>query len=59
MSYQFKRKHPPAAEANRLANACNTHEEKLIVWTLLDTGLRVADLANLKKDNLDWQGHTY
>src|SRR5260370_7316670 len=57
MSYQFKREPLPAEEANRLANACNTHEEKLIVWTLLDTGLRVAELANLKKDNLDWQGH--
>src|SRR5439155_1153904 len=29
----------------------------LIVWTLLDTGLRVAELANLRKDNFDWQGH--
>ena len=44
-------------EANRLASLCNTHEEKLIVWTLLDTGLRVAELANLTKDNIDWQGH--
>jgi len=46
-----------ADEANRLASLCNTHEEKLIVWTLLDTGLRVAELANLTKDNIDWQGH--
>jgi integrase/recombinase XerD len=44
-------------EANRLANACQTHEEKLVVWTLLDTGLRVAELAKLTKDNLDWQNH--
>jgi integrase/recombinase XerD len=36
---------------------CNTHEEKLIAWTLRDTGLRVADLTDLKKDNIDWQGH--
>ena len=27
------------------------------MWTLLDTGLRVAELANLTKDNLDWQSH--
>jgi integrase/recombinase XerD len=40
-----------------LANACQTHEEKLVVWTLLDTGLRVSELANLRKDNLDWQNH--
>lgn len=57
MAYQFKREPLTADEANRLASLCNTHEEKLIVWTLLDTGLRVAELANLKKDNLDWQSH--
>jgi integrase/recombinase XerD len=26
-------------------------------WTLLDTGLRVFELANLRKDNLHWQNH--
>lgn len=57
MAYQFKREPLTADEANRLASLCNTHEEKLIVWTLLDTGLRVAELASLTKDNLDWQGH--
>ena len=29
--------------ATRLANACENHEEKLIVCTMLDTGLRVSD----------------
>ena len=57
MSYQYKREPLTADEANRLASVCNTYEEKLIVWTLLDTGLRVAELANLTKDNLDWQAH--
>jgi integrase/recombinase XerD len=57
MSYQFKREPLTADEANRLASICTTYEEKLIVWTLLDTGLRVAELANLTKDNLDWQSH--
>jgi integrase/recombinase XerD len=47
MRYQYKREPLTSDEANRLANACQTHEEKLIVWTLLDTGLRVAELANL------------
>jgi len=31
--------------ANRLANAWQTGEEKLVVWTLLDTGLQVSVLA--------------
>lgn len=56
MKYQYKREPLTQDEANRLANACETHEEKLIVWTLLDTGLRVSELAGLKKENIDWQG---
>jgi integrase/recombinase XerD len=57
MAYQYKREPLTQDEANRLANACQTHQEKLVVWTLLDTGLRVSELVNLKKDNIDWQGH--
>ncbi len=57
MPYQYKREPLTADEANRLANACKTHEEKLVIWTLLDTGLRVSEFANLKRDNLDWQQH--
>jgi integrase/recombinase XerD len=57
MPYQYKREPLTPDEANRLANACQTHEEKLVVWTLLDTGLRVSELASLTKDNLDWQNH--
>lgn len=54
---QYKREPLTGEEANRLANACRTHEEKLIVWTLLDTGLRVAEFAGLTKENIDWQMH--
>ncbi len=57
MPYQYKREPLTADEANRLANACKTHEEKLVIWTLLDMGLRVSEFANLKRDNLDWQQH--
>jgi integrase/recombinase XerD len=57
MRYQYKREPLTPDEANRLANACQTHAEKLVVWTLLDTGLRVAELANLTRDHLDWQHH--
>lgn len=45
MPYQYKREPLTPDEANRLASACETHPERLIVWTLLDTGLRVAQLA--------------
>src|SRR5215831_17775751 len=57
MPYQFKREPLTQDEANRLANACETHEEKLIVWTLLDTGLRVSELADLTREKIDWQTH--
>ena len=42
MAHQFVREPLRAEEADRLANACRSPEEKLIVWTLLDTGLRVS-----------------
>lgn len=57
MPYQFKREPLTQDEATRLANACTTHEEKLVAWTLLDTGLRVSELASLMNDNVDWQMH--
>ncbi len=58
MPYQYKREPLMQEEASRLANACETFEERLIVWTpLLDTGLRVGELAKLSRDNIDWQGH--
>ena len=57
MPYQYKREPLTADEANCLADACRTHEEKLVIWALLDTGLRVSEFANLKRDNLDWHQH--
>ncbi len=53
MPYQYKREPLTPDEATRLANACETQHERLIIWTLLDTGLRVAELAHLTKDNID------
>ncbi|MFH1368859.1 MAG: tyrosine-type recombinase/integrase [Elusimicrobiota bacterium] len=53
--YQYKREPLTNDEADRLANACKTAVEKLVVYTLLDTGLRVSELASLQKDNLQWQ----
>jgi integrase len=47
MPYQYVREPLTAEEADRLANACETPTEQLIVWTLLDTGLRVGELCDL------------
>lgn len=57
MPYQYKREPLTQDEANRLAQACTTADERRVVWTLLDTGLRVSELASLTKANLDWQTH--
>jgi integrase/recombinase XerD len=57
VGYNFKREPLTQAEANDLANACHPGDERLIVWTLLDTGLRVEELSKLSKDNIDWQMH--
>jgi integrase/recombinase XerD len=57
MAYQYKREPLTPDEANRLASVCETHQERLIVWTLLDTGLRVAELAGLTREHIDWQNH--
>lgn len=55
MPYQFKREPLRAEEADRLANACRTSDEKLVLWTLLDTGLRVSELCSLTAENIQWQ----
>ena len=55
MAYQFVREPLRSEEADQLCHACHTPEEKLIVWTLLDTGLRVAELCGLTPTHVLWQ----
>lgn len=57
MAYQYKREPLTQHEASGLANACATHAERLVVWTLLDTGLRVSELTGLTRHQVDWQQH--
>jgi integrase len=56
-AYQYKREPLTGDAANQLFNACTTHLEQLIIWTFLDTGLRVSELATLKRTRIDWQTH--
>jgi integrase/recombinase XerD len=56
MGYQYKQEPLTQEEAARLINACSSAIEKLVVWTLIDTGLKVSELAELKKENIDLQG---
>ena len=55
MPYQYKREPLSDDEVNRLVNACDTFREKFVIWTLLDTGLRLSEFADLKKENIWWQ----
>jgi len=55
MPYQYKREPLSDEEANQLQAVCESFEEKLVVWTLLDTGLRIQELSHLTKANILWQ----
>jgi integrase/recombinase XerD len=55
MPYQDKREPLNNDEVNKLTNVCNTFREKFVVWTFLDTGLRLSEFADLKKENIQWQ----
>lgn len=54
---EYKREPLTQDEANTIAGACKDAREKLVVWTLLDTGLRVDEFSSLTKTNIDWQQH--
>ena len=57
MPYQYVREPLTAEESDHLSNACETPTERLVVWTLLDTGLRVGELCGLTSKNVLWQQH--
>jgi len=57
--YQFVREPLRAEEADRLSHACDTIHEKLVVWTLLDTGMRISELCNLVPQNILWQEKSF
>ena len=52
----YEREPLDAEEANLLANSCEKPEERLVVWTLFDTGLRVSECSTLTRQAIDWQG---
>lgn len=51
---QYAREPLTSDEASRLANVCQTRREQLVVWTLLDLGLRADELASMKRSQIDW-----
>jgi integrase/recombinase XerD len=57
MPYQFRREPLTPAEADALVKACRTPDEKLVILTLLETGMRVSEAASLNRDSVDTQSH--
>lgn len=57
MAYQYRREPITPQEADALVKACKSGEEKLVVWTLIETGMRVSEAAGLTKESLDTQAH--
>ena len=51
----YKREPLEDYEIEALRKACKTFEEELIINVLLETGMRVSELANLNKDKISWQ----
>lgn len=54
---QFKREPLTDYEVNNLISSCQTPQEKLVIFTLLDTGLRISEFCKITKENLDWSRH--
>jgi len=55
MAHNYVREPLNSEEYDRLVNACITFRERLAIWTLLDTGLRVSEFCNLKRRDIQWQ----
>jgi len=55
MTYQYKRESLSRDEVSRLEQACETSRERMLIWTLLDTGLRISEFTSLSRKNIDWQ----
>lgn len=55
MAYTFVREPLNSEECDRLVNACRTFREKMVIWTLLDTGMRVSEFCNLRGKQFQWQ----
>jgi len=55
MAHNYTREPLNNEEYDRLVGVCVTFREKLVIWTLLDTGLRVSEFCSLKSKDIQWQ----
>lgn len=52
---EYKREPLTREERRKLERACEGWREKVVVWTLLDTGLRLGEFVGIRYDRIDWQ----
>jgi integrase/recombinase XerD len=55
MALTYKREPLEEDEIEFMRKSCKSFEEELVVNVLLDTGMRVSELANLIEENIAWQ----
>lgn len=53
--YSYTREPLTRDETARLCSACETLKGRLLVYMLLDTGLRIQEYCNIKPADVDWQ----
>ena len=58
MVYQYRREPLSIEESDRMLAETKTVEEKLCVWGFLETGLRLSELADLTREQIQWQQRT-
>ncbi len=51
----YKREALEIDEMQAMKQSCMSFDEEVVVYTLLETGMRVSELANLKEQNISWQ----
>jgi integrase/recombinase XerD len=54
-TYTYKRKPLSIEDQDRLINACENQNEKLLIIGILETGMRVSEFCNLTRQNFRWQ----
>ncbi len=52
---EYKREPLEEDEVEAMRRSCANFEEELVINILLDSGMRVSELANLHEENVSWQ----
>jgi len=52
---QYKREPLEDDEIQALKEACQNFDEEIIINVLLETGMRVSEFSNLRRDQISWQ----